>query len=322
MSYRDEYLNKEFEALERRVERIYGDASKAVLKRLKRYLKKYPNVVKTLEKQARDGRISDAEYKQQLRRLVFGGRDWLEERYRMAEILYEADEEVFDYINDRAPEVYEVSRNIGHYEVEKHYDRDLDFSLFVATMSQLQKLPKKKVNKTKDIVWNERRIQTAVTKYAKRYDTLWAIGKRAVRYVTSTNKRMNGSMAQYCLWGISDQGEWESMLDAKAKGINVVKRWLATLDNHTRDTHRDLDGQEQDVEDYFEVDGYKIMFPRDPSAEMEMIINCRCELEWVYPDYEDLHSNFERVENIKVGGSRPHIDKMSYRDWERWKKGL
>lgn len=62
---------------------------------------------------------------------------------------------------------------------------------------------------------------------------------------------------------------------AKSKGANVVKQWDATMDGKTRPTHRQLDGQIREVEEYFELGNKKAMYPGefgDPAEDC----NCRC----------------------------------------------
>lgn len=62
---------------------------------------------------------------------------------------------------------------------------------------------------------------------------------------------------------------------AKAKGADVVKQWDSTLDSVTRPTHRELDGQIREIDEPFEVEGKKAMYPGafgDPSEDC----NCRC----------------------------------------------
>lgn len=64
---------------------------------------------------------------------------------------------------------------------------------------------------------------------------------------------------------------------AKEKGADVVKQWDASLDDKTRDTHRQLDGQIRELDEPFEVQGMTAMQPGgfgDPSEDC----NCRCAL--------------------------------------------
>lgn len=64
---------------------------------------------------------------------------------------------------------------------------------------------------------------------------------------------------------------------AKKAGADVAKQWSAALDGRTRPTHRQLDGQIREIDEPFEVDGRKVMYPSgfgDPAED----VNCRCAL--------------------------------------------
>lgn len=50
---------------------------------------------------------------------------------------------------------------------------------------------------------------------------------------------------------------------ARKAGCDVVKQWDATLDGHTRETHRLLDGQIREIDEPFELGLGKAMFPGD-----------------------------------------------------------
>ncbi|MFJ9720012.1 phage minor head protein [Streptomyces sp. NPDC101213] len=54
------------------------------------------------------------------------------------------------------------------------------------------------------------------------------------------------------------------------------KRWVAVLDDRTRDAHRDADGQEVPLDAPFEVGGETLRFPGDPTGSPGNVINCRC----------------------------------------------
>lgn len=62
---------------------------------------------------------------------------------------------------------------------------------------------------------------------------------------------------------------------AKSKGANVVKQWDATMDGKTRPTHRELDGQIRETDEYFELGNKKAMYPGDFGDPAEDC-NCRC----------------------------------------------
>lgn len=62
---------------------------------------------------------------------------------------------------------------------------------------------------------------------------------------------------------------------AKKAGADLVKQWDASLDGATRKTHRNLDGQIREIDEPFEMNGMKAMYPgkfNDPGEDC----NCRC----------------------------------------------
>lgn len=68
----------------------------------------------------------------------------------------------------------------------------------------------------------------------------------------------------------------DSYQEASKLGIDLKKKWLSTLDNKTRDTHRALDGQIRGIDEEFEIRGYKALQPRLFGVASEDI-NCRCD---------------------------------------------
>ncbi len=56
------------------------------------------------------------------------------------------------------------------------------------------------------------------------------------------------------------------------------KRWDTEKDRRVRQTHQEVDGQVTDLSQPFYVGGYPMMYPGDPLAPPEEIVNCRCDL--------------------------------------------
>ena len=63
-------------------------------------------------------------------------------------------------------------------------------------------------------------------------------------------------------------------------GFTMMKEWVATSDDRTRDAHNEADGQRVPVDQPFIVDGEELMYPGDVSmgASPENTINCRCSM--------------------------------------------
>jgi F like protein len=65
---------------------------------------------------------------------------------------------------------------------------------------------------------------------------------------------------------------------ARVTGRQLTKRWDTKDDSRVRSPHQQVDGQTVPVWYPFYVDGVPMMFPGDPSAPPELVINCRCQL--------------------------------------------
>lgn len=74
---------------------------------------------------------------------------------------------------------------------------------------------------------------------------------------------------------VSQIATYEAQKGAKNAGCRVVKQWDSTMDSRTRKSHAKLDGQIRELEDYFEVDGMRALYPSGFGIAGEDI-NCRC----------------------------------------------
>lgn len=76
---------------------------------------------------------------------------------------------------------------------------------------------------------------------------------------------------------------------ADLNNLDIVKKWIATMDNRTRKEHRELNGQEiVGIDNPFTVsDGRTILYPHDPDADPELTVNCRCTLGLSYVPKQD-----------------------------------
>lgn len=99
-----------------------------------------------------------------------------------------------------------------------------------------------------------------------------------------------------------------SQNDALELGINVKKQWVSTLDGETRSSHRSLDGQVKEINDYFEVNGHKTLQPHMFGIPGEDI-NCRCRSITKL----DGHDNQLRRDN-EIGKV------ISYKNYDEWAK--
>lgn len=69
----------------------------------------------------------------------------------------------------------------------------------------------------------------------------------------------------------------DALKRSKNSGADVVKQWDASLDDRTRDAHRQLDGQIREIDEPFEVAGMTAMYPGGFGVAAQDI-HCRCAL--------------------------------------------
>ena len=110
------------------------------------------------------------------------------------------------------------------------------------------------------------------------------------------------------------QAGLDSATVAKENGLDMKKRWYATKDTRTRDTHRHLDGTSVDIEDNFHSSGCVGPAPKlfVGVASAKENINCRCKLLY-YIDEDELPTTMRTKED----GVIPFTN---YREWEKNKR--
>ncbi|MCG2321541.1 minor capsid protein [Staphylococcus epidermidis] len=110
------------------------------------------------------------------------------------------------------------------------------------------------------------------------------------------------------------QAGLDSAMVAKDNGLDMKKRWYATKDTRTRDTHRHLDGTSVDIEDNFHSSGCVGPAPKlfVGVASAKENINCRCKLLY-YIDEDELPTTMRTKED----GVIPFT---TYREWEKDKR--
>jgi len=104
-----------------------------------------------------------------------------------------------------------------------------------------------------------------------------------------------------------NQGHLATYDAAEELGVKARRRWVATLDGDTRDTHAALDGQYADENGLFHIHGYSTEGPGlfgDPAED----INCRCRV------VEDVEGFSPQLRRIRGEGLQP------YTTYEKWAK--
>lgn len=67
-------------------------------------------------------------------------------------------------------------------------------------------------------------------------------------------------------------------------GMPLDKVWLAAIDNRTRASHLDADGQRVAHDQDFVVGGALMAYPGDPAGPSDEVVNCRCSIYFEPPE--------------------------------------
>ena len=312
--------------LERRFRAIYREAQEDIIKKLDAHTKRLNALDKIKRAQVKAGTLSQEEYRNWLNGQVFIGKQWKDKVDSVATSLLHANQQANDMIEGKKRAVFGENATFQAYSIEHDAGMDLSFGIYdSATVTRLIKeqpelLPRRVVNGVKDKAWNRTKIANAVTQGIIQGEGIPEIAQRIARQVGSDNMEAMTRYARTAMTGAQNAGRIEMLHEARAIGINVKKKWLATLDSRTRDAHRNLDGQVQEIDKPFKSDLGDIDYPGDFHAHPANVYNCRCTLIYEYPEY--MPQNAQRRAYNEDRTESTLIPDMTYREWKAWKIGL
>ena len=91
------------------------------------------------------------------------------------------------------------------------------------------------------------------------------------------------------------------------------KKWVAHHDDRTRPAHREADGQTVPATDTFTVGGFRMRYPKDPSAPLHLTINCRCIMVGAKKKGDNLNGiTNEELTTITASGADTGVDPMPW----------
>lgn len=317
MDYGSRYTDARIRILGLRLQKVYLEARKDLEKQLDEFLKSHREKGAEMWQKLIDGSISRKEFSKWMRSQVFAGKKWQDRIDHMAELLTHTNEDALSIIRNEQFHVFQENANHESFQIEKDTNAAYRFDIYdEGTVHRLvsekpELLPRKTVNGRKDKAWNQGVIANAVTQAVIQGESIDKLAARLARDTASTDMKAMTRYARTAMTAAQNSGRIESMHRAEEMGLFVRKQWMATLDRRTRDAHRLLDGQEQDIDKPFKSEFGDIMYPGDPAASPANVYNCRCTLIHIYPKYEKAEWQGQRRDQ-QTGEV---IDKMSYREW-------
>ena len=314
--------DKAIETAEKRILKVYQQAAKDLKRSLSEFNKKHAVKQKEKLKMLKAGEITQAEYDSWMRGQVFIGKQWKDKLDQTLKIIDHANQEAVQLVNTGRLNVFAENYNFSAYQLEKQAKGVVSFNLYntesVGRLIQKKPkmLPEWKIHEAKDYKWNRQKVENTITQAIIQGKDVDQITNDLIDNLCSANDNRMRTFARTAMTGAQNAGRQKQMEDAEDLGIKVKKRWVATLDNRTRELHQDLDGQEVAVDESFTVDlngeHYEIDYPGDPSADPEMVYNCRCTMIQVYEGIDR--------KSVRRDEDDEEVVDMTYKEWKAAKE--
>ena len=316
--YAHRWTDWEIANLERRIQEVYEEAAQDVQGKLNKFIRKFKRDDAMFRKQLADGKITKGDYQDWLRGQVFQGEQWRAKLVDLSAMLTRYNQMAADIVNDATPGAFAMNANWAAFQIEKAGNANMGFGLYdAATVKRLIRdepaLMPYNIDVSKDQRWNQKLITGQIEQGIVQGEGIADITKRLQR-VAYMNDEQARTHARTCMTAAQNAGRVDTYHRAENMGIQMRKEWLATLDGHTRDAHRWLDGQKMAIDQPFQVFGDKIMYPGDPEVPGYLRYNCRCTLIADIVDWPA--ENAQRRDNE----ARENIEGMTFKQWQEWKK--
>ena len=303
------------------IESVYGQAYKELLKKAKKHLAWFIVADEAKRKLLDEKKLTEEEYKTWRRTQLMTGQHNYSMVQNMADAITASNSIAASIINGYLPEVYAINGNYITYKIEEHFGINTMFELVdEQTVERLIRekpdlLPKARVDIPKDLRWNKQKLNSAVLQGILQGETVDEIAERLAE-VTDMNKNSALRNAATMTTSAQNGGRMDSYRRAQEIGVKGLKvRWLATLDGHTRYTHRQVDGDVVEVGKKFKNG---LEYPGDPKGAPEEVYNCRC---CTIAAFDDDAFDKDKDRNNRIYEKDSKVRNMSYDAWKQSKGG-
>ena len=292
----------------------YNAALIDLKRKLKIYLKDFKDADLVKREEWLNGKISYNEYKTWRQARMLTGKRYNALILELSNDLTNVNQVANNMIRDSLANTFMDAANYTAYEIETTvgantinyalYNKDSVYDLIKDDVNLLPppSSTQAKIITQKSIQWNMLKINSAITQGILQGESLGKVANR-LQFVTDMNRSQALRNARTLHTQAENKGRLDRYEEAEKSGIELQKQWLATLDNRTRDAHRELDGEIRANDEPFENAIGKIMYPGDPNADPANVYNCRCHIRAVIKNH-------------------PYkSDRFTQKGYDEWKKG-
>lgn len=307
-----EETDRKLKELEKQLAEIYSQANKELVQKMEKYFKDFKRKDEAKRQAVEKGEITDEEYKRWRTGQLAAGNRWIAMCDTIAADMNNVNNIARSITQGYMPEVYAINHNWGTYSVEHGAKINTNYTMYNAQVVEklmqddpdIMPLASEGIHSEKDKAWNRKVINAVMLQGILQGESINEMAKR-FESVGVSNYKSSVRYARTSITGAENAGRIDSYKRAQELGIKLKKIWIATLDGRTRDSHRDMDGEEQEVDDTFS-NGCE--HPGDPSGPPSEVWNCRCTL-------------ITKVVNqqIDVSDLTQRYNKLGSMTYEEWK---
>lgn len=272
-----QWTDEQIRDIERRIHSVYAQARKDIEKKIDNFNKRYEAKEATHLQDVKDGKWTQEQFDNWKKGQVFQSKQWKSKRDEIVRTIINSNKVATDIVNGNTQNVFGENATYMNYTLDNMnlgFSFDIYDSNTVANLikSDPQLLPKWKIDEKKDYVWNKKQVNNAVTQGIIQGESLNKISKRISNNLVMKNRNLSDVFARTAMTRAQNAGRQQSLKDAEAMGIPVMKKWIATLDHRTRDSHVDVDGEVVKTDENFS-NGLEYPGGMGPPEE---VYNCRC----------------------------------------------
>lgn len=311
--------HKDTEALikemEKKINSEYSKAEKEIEEQLKDYFRRYEIKDKKWREWVEDGKKTEAEYKAWKTQQLAVGQKWQDQKDMIAKELQNSNEIAKGIVNNYTPKIYADNHNYATYQIEHDAKINTGYTLYSKeSVNRLLKdnpdllpAPSKKTLKrlaeNKQELWDKKQLQSVMMQGILQGDSIPKLATRLAETVGESDRKAAVRNARTMATGAQNAGRVDAYKRAEDLGVDLEQMWIATMDDRTRHSHRELDGETRPVGEAFS-NGCE--YPADPNGDPSEVYNCRCTLRGVVKGLERRSGQFR--DDSAVGG-------MSYDEW-------
>lgn len=330
-----EFTEERLEQLERKIGREYRQAEREMRDKLNDALKEHDQ-----ERRAREAALGDTDEDMKAHQR------WLDDESRrltqmggmvdvLADAATNANQRAAAMVNDSLPAIFSENANHAAFEIDKAIRADTAFTLVdESTVRYLmgldeydslihevidmgparpyvQSLRMTDIDVPRDMRWNRQKFTSAITQGILQGESIPNIVTR-IGGIFLSNEVAAIRAARTACTSAECAGRVSSYARAERLGIPLVQEWMAAIDNRTRTSHRQADGQQVEVGGKFKVGDDMLRWPADPAGSPQEVYNCRCTIRGRVKGFEsqNLESRWSRLPKT-----------VTYEDWKAGKNG-